>query len=94
MSSVNNVGGNTPITRVATPAPVQKQAPTESAKPMRAADRLELSGAGHLLKALKSDSTIRADKVAAVKAQIESGAYEDDKKLDAAVDKLLDDLSK
>ena len=50
LGGVNNVGGNTPINRVATPSPIQKQAPTEAAKPMRAADRLELSGAGHLLK--------------------------------------------
>jgi hypothetical protein len=29
-----------------------------------------------------------------VKAQIEAGTYEDDQKLDAAVDRLLDDLTK
>jgi anti-sigma28 factor (negative regulator of flagellin synthesis) len=46
-----------------------------------------------LLKTLKNND-IRTDKVAAIKAQIEAGTYEDDKKLDAAVDRLLDDLLK
>ena len=48
---------------------------------------------GHILQALKTND-IRADKVAAIKAQISDGPYEDDKKLDVAVDRLLDDLSK
>ena len=56
-------------------------------------ERVELSGVGHLLGSLKAND-IRTDKVAAVKAQIEAGTYEDDKKLDVAVDRLLDDLSK
>jgi anti-sigma28 factor (negative regulator of flagellin synthesis) len=47
-----------------------------------------------LLATLKKND-IRADKVAAIKAQIASGAYDaDDKKLDAALDGLLDDLLK
>jgi anti-sigma28 factor (negative regulator of flagellin synthesis) len=32
--------------------------------------------------------------VAAIKAQIEAGTYEDDQKLDIAADRLLDDLMK
>ena len=32
--------------------------------------------------------------IAAIKAQIENGTYDDDKKLDVAVDRLLDDLLK
>jgi len=55
--------------------------------------KLELSGVSHLLKTLKNND-VRTDKVAVVKAQIEAGTYDDEKKLDAAVDKLLDDLLK
>jgi anti-sigma28 factor (negative regulator of flagellin synthesis) len=36
---------------------------------------------------------VRVDKVAALKAQIENGSYDTDgKKLDSAVDKMLDDV--
>jgi anti-sigma28 factor (negative regulator of flagellin synthesis) len=92
MNPINNVGGNNPIAKL-TGTPVQKEvaAQPSTAKPSLA-DRVELSGAGGILSALKSND-IRADKVAAIKAQIEAGTYEDDKKLDVAVNRLLDDLT-
>jgi anti-sigma28 factor (negative regulator of flagellin synthesis) len=95
MSSINQLGGSAgagPVQR-AVASPIQKQIPANAPKPMPALDKLELSGVSHLLKTLKNND-VRADKVAAIKAQIEAGKYEDDKKLDAAVDKLLDDLLK
>lgn len=90
--NVNNVGSNSPVQKIVA-NPVQKQVPADAPKQLRASDRLELSGVSHLLNSLKSND-VRADKVAAVKVQIESGTYEDDKKLNVAVDKLLDDLMK
>jgi negative regulator of flagellin synthesis FlgM len=96
MSSINNVGGNNPVQKIYT-KPVAKPAETQSAQPThstRATDRLELSGAGHLLKALKAGGDIRADKVAAVRAQLEAGTYETEAKLDAAIDRLMDDLGR
>ena len=92
MNPIQSVGGNQPLQKVAN-TPIQKQVPTEGASRPSPKDRVEISGMSHLLSALKSND-VRADKVAAVKAQIESGTYEDDQKLDAAVDRLLDDLSK
>ena len=92
MSSINNVGGSTPVQRVVT-NPIQKQVPAEAPAQLPVTDKLELSGASHLLKALKKND-VRADKVAEVKAQIEAGTYDDEKKLDAAIDGLLDDLLK
>ena len=91
MNPINNVGGNSPLARI-TGTPVQKElaAPSTTPRPSLA-DRVELSGAGGILSALKSND-IRAEKVAAIKAQIEAGTYEDDKKLDVAVNRLLDDL--
>jgi anti-sigma28 factor (negative regulator of flagellin synthesis) len=92
MNPINNVGGNSPIQKI-TSTPVQKEVPaTQSGRPSLA-DRVELSGAGSILSRLKSND-IRADKVAAIKAQIEAGTYEDDQKLDVAADRLLDDLMK
>lgn len=91
MSSINPVGGNNPINSVYTPQSIRQAAPAE-AQPARAADRLELSGVGHLMQTLKSSGDVRTDKIAAIKSAIEAGTYEDDAKLDAAIDKLLDDL--
>ena len=97
MSSINHLGGASgagPVQRIVT-NPIQKQIPADAPAqlPAKTADRLELSGVSHLLKTLKNND-VRTDKVAIIKAQIEAGAYDDEKKLDAAVDKLLDDLLK
>lgn len=92
MSSVNNIGGNIPVQKVVT-APVQKQVPADAPRQVRVTDKVELSGVSHLMAALKKND-VRAEKVAEIKAQIATGTYDDDKKLDAALDGLLDDLMK
>ena len=88
--NVNNVGSSSPVQKLVA-NPIQKQIPPSA--PDRASDRLELSGASHLLQTLKTN-TVRADKVQSIKSQIESGTYEDDQKLNVAIDRLLDDLNK
>ena len=92
MSSINNVGGNSPINRIVT-NPVQKQVPAGAPQQLNATDKLQLSGLSHLLKMAK-DGDVRVDKVSQVKEAIASGKYEDDAKMDVAVDRLLDDLLK
>ena len=98
MSSMNPVGNSNPtysINRTAGKPAATPAAPTGA--PARGSDKVELSGSNpisQMLKTLKAGGDIRADKVAAIKAQIASGTYEDDHKLDAATDKLLDDLMK
>ena len=91
--NVNNVGANTPISKLVS-TPVQKSLPTDPPANLPATDRLQLSGASHLLAALKSNNGIRADKVASIRAQIANGTYDDDKKIDGAIDKLIDELNK
>jgi anti-sigma28 factor (negative regulator of flagellin synthesis) len=91
--NVNNVGSNSPVNKIVN-NPVQKAIPADAPKQLPAADRLELSGVSHLLKTLKSNGDVRTDKVAEIKAALEAGTYEDEKKLDVAVDRLLDDLLK
>ena len=88
MSSINPIGNTAPVQRAIT-APIQKSG---EAKSPSATDRLELSGASHLLKALKQNNDVRVDKVAEIKAALAAGTYEDDAKMDVAVDRLLDDL--
>lgn len=92
MSSVNNVGSSTPVNPIVT-KPVQKHVPADAPKQLSVSDRLELSGLSPFAAALKKND-IRADKVADIKAQIAAGTYDDGKKLDGALDKLLDDISK
>jgi len=94
MSSINSVGGNSPIQPPTPPAaPTISSAPASTSSTARPADRLDLSGTSHLLQSLKTNN-IRADKVASVKSQIANGTYEDDHKLNGALDGLLDDLLK
>jgi anti-sigma28 factor (negative regulator of flagellin synthesis) len=91
MSAINGVGNNSPIQNI--PSTAISKSAEAGATPTGASDRLELSGVSHLLASLKSND-IRVDKVADIKAQIESGKYDDDYKLDVAAGRLLDDLTK
>jgi anti-sigma28 factor (negative regulator of flagellin synthesis) len=91
MSQINNIAGNPQVQKIIA-SPIQKQVPAEATTPTRASDRLELSGIGHLLQTAKSND-IRTDKVLEIRQQIQDGTYDaDGSKLDAAADKLLDEL--
>lgn len=69
-------------------APAQ-QAP--AAAPPRQ-DRVDLSDQARLLDSLKGGSDVRTDLVARVKADLASGTYDVDGKLDKALDALIDDV--
>lgn len=92
MNPVQNTGATSPLQKIYT-NPIRKQLQTDGSTPMKATDRLELSGASHLLAILRD--SVSADKVAGIKAQIEAGTYDKDgSKMDAATNKLLDALTK
>lgn len=91
MSQVNNISQTTPVQKIVA-NPIQKEIPATAA-PVSASDRLELSGASHLLAALKSND-VRTDKIATIRQQLQDGTYDPTgKKLDVAADKLLDELT-
>lgn len=91
MSSVGNVNNAGPVQKVIS-KPVVRELPA-AAGPQRASDRLELSGLSPMLQSLKQ-ADVRAEKVAEIRRQIEDGSYDaDGKKLDAAIDRLLDELA-
>jgi anti-sigma28 factor (negative regulator of flagellin synthesis) len=92
MSSINNVGSNSPINRIVS-APIQKSIGPDAPKSLPATDKLALSGLSHLLK-LAKDGDVRVDKVSQIKEAIAGNSYENDHKLDVATDRLLDDLLK
>jgi negative regulator of flagellin synthesis FlgM len=56
------------------------------------ADTLEISSAGAAASRLADIPDIRHERVAALKAQIQTGTYETSDKLDRALDALLDEI--
>jgi flagellar biosynthesis anti-sigma factor FlgM len=93
MSSINNIGSSSPVQKIVQ-SPVQRSLPAdETAAPTRPSDRLELTGNGQYLQSLKAND-VRTDKVQTIKSQIEAGTYETDEKLNATLDKILDELNK
>lgn len=93
MSGINNISGNSQVQKVVQ-NPIHREVATAgSSAPSRGSDKVELSGMEGMLKTLKAGGDVRAEKVAEIKAQIESGKYEDDHKLNTAIDRMLDDLA-
>ena len=92
--TVNNIGANVPVQQTAATAPARAAAPAAPATTTRAADHIELSGANPAAASHKATGGFRADKVAAIKAQIANGTYDEDSKLNGAIDNLLNELNK
>lgn len=88
--NISPASGTQPLAQTQAARKAYGAAPTQPAAG-RAADRLELSGASHLLQLAKSND-VRMEKVQMIKDQIESGTYDVDARADAVVDRLLDDL--
>ncbi len=93
MSTINGIGGNfnaaqlNGASRPSTP-------PVNARMDDRGSDRVELSGdVGQYLSILTRGSDVRTDKVAGIKESIANGTYDEDAKLDIALDRLLDDLN-
>lgn len=55
-------------------------------------DSVTISPQARLREQLQGAPEIRADRVAAIRRQIESGTYDVDRLLQAALDRILDDL--
>ena len=66
--------------------------PTPRADAPREVDQLDISHEADLVSRIRDLPDIRADRVAEIRAQIESGAYETNDKLDIALDRLLDEM--
>ena len=56
-------------------------------------DQVDISPEASFVAEARELPEIRQDRVAALKAQIESGTYESEDKLDAALDRFLDELA-
>lgn len=89
MSSIPPIQVQTPVQRVT--APKLTYQPADVQTPALKTDTVELGTIDSYLSQLKTND-IRVDKVAEIKAQIAAGTYETDEKLQAAADRLLDEL--
>ncbi|QDT65933.1 flagellar biosynthesis anti-sigma factor FlgM [Calycomorphotria hydatis] len=75
--------------------PATETQPTKSAAISSPQDQLDISSIAQELADVKSmDHDLRTQRLADIKAAIDDGTYENSVKLDAAVDRLLDELVK
>lgn len=83
------------------PSSVQRSLPTGPAKSVASAgssplsapkDAVEISSAGQLLDKLSKSPEVRAERLAQIKADIASGKYDTDEKLEAAMMNLLQSM--
>lgn len=66
--------------------------PAPSTDSLATVDQLDISREAELASRLRDVPQIRADRVAAIRAQIEAGVYETDDKIEKAVSRLLDEM--
>lgn len=64
----------------------------EQSRATGAADELDISDAARALSQAREIPEIRQDRVAEIRSQIEAGIYETDEKMEAAVERLLDEI--
>ena len=69
--------------------PVHKNAET---KPIATSDELEISSTGKMLEHLNQSPEVRAERLAQIKAAIESGKYETPEKLDISLKKMISEV--
>ncbi len=78
-----------PIKQVQPTTEVKK---TTEPQPVTSRDEVEISPAGKMLDDLSRSSEVRSERLTQIKAAIEAGTYETPEKLEAALEKLLDEI--
>ena len=91
INPTNAATGPQAVAKLAAARKAYGAGPAQASSPTRASDRLELSGASHLLELAKTQD-IRTEKVSSIKAQIEAGTYDLDAKADVVIDRMREDL--
>ena len=66
--------------------------PTPQPEAFRETDQLDISPEADLVSRIRELPDIRADRVAEIRSEIESGTYETPDKLESALDRLLDEI--
>jgi negative regulator of flagellin synthesis FlgM len=93
MSNINGINGGNPVNRIQALKAFGANKPSSIDQPAqtRTSDRVELSGLDGIMAKLKTND-VRTDKVQAIRQQIAEGSYETPEKLDAAIERMMDDL--
>lgn len=86
LHGVHQVQPNARFNQVSQPA-----SPSTSSS-LHGPDELEISQEAQALSQIRDVPDIRADRVAAIRAEIASGAYETPEKIDLALERLLDEI--
>lgn len=91
MSEISPVSRTTATTTTPTARPAAQDSAVGTAS--RGSDRVEFSQTAQLLSKLAKLPDVRQDVVDRVKAEIASGNYESDDKIEAVLDRLGEDLA-
>ncbi|MDB4794081.1 MAG: flagellar biosynthesis anti-sigma factor FlgM [Pirellulaceae bacterium] len=86
-----SIHGAQPVQPSTDIAPVEELQATESS--LQPTDELDISSESTFLSQVRNAPDIRADRVADIRSQIESGVYETSEKLDVAVGRLFDEFA-
>lgn len=78
---------------ISSPHRLPNAQPTPAAGKSAAVDQLDISREADMASRVRDVPDIRTERVAEIRAAIESGVYETDDKLDIAVDRLLDEFA-
>lgn len=89
VSGIGPVGGGQPIRRI--DQPVEQQA-SQEARPVSPTDELELSSVDSASAQVELQDQFRTMRLEQIRQQIEAGTYETPEKLDAAVNRMFDEL--
>lgn len=66
--------------------------PPQQSRATAGVDQVDISPKAQILSQVRDIPEIRTERVAEIRAAIESGVYETDEKLDIALDRLLDEI--
>lgn len=77
-------------------APSQASRPAraaEASEPARPRDEVEISQMGQLLESLSNVSEMRFERIQQIRTQIANGTYDNEARLNVALDRLLDEIA-
>jgi len=89
IGNIQGLGGAGGVLPVGGPRP---HAGLRSQAPVEQDDVVEISKVAEMLGKIRDLPDIRAEKVSAIREAIELGTYDEQGKLDVAIDRLLEDL--
>ncbi len=79
-----------PLNSVSEPEATPASSTPNEPRPIE--DKVEISEAGKMFDQLNQSNEIQAERLAQIKQAIDNGTYETAEKLEAALDRLLDDI--